>query len=178
MLEKNILLKKPSTKFLHVAPEKCFEKKIENALGDSYITADLFRTTTKVQMDITNIQFPDSYFDTILCNHVLEHVLDDKKAIQEFFRVLKKDGQAIITVPTYNHQTYEDPSITTPAARLIAFGQEDHVRKCGYDYINRLKSAGFLVELIKANNLANEKNIVRLGLTAASGEIYYCTAVK
>lgn len=179
LLQKNLtLLKKSSTKFLHIAPEKCFEQRIEKALGDGYITADLYNTNTKVQMDITDIQYPDNYFDVVLCNHVLEHIIDDKKAMREFYRVLKNDGCAIITVPIYNHTTYEDSSIISPEARLIAFDQEDHVRKCGYDYIDRIKDAGFLVQVIRPSDLANEKDILRLGLTIASGEIYCCTTIK
>lgn len=77
-------------KMLHVAPESCFEPALKEKLGENYITADLVNPLAMVRMDVTDIQYPDEYFDIIYCNHVLEHVQDDKKAMREFFRVLKK----------------------------------------------------------------------------------------
>ncbi|MCL4743728.1 class I SAM-dependent methyltransferase [Candidatus Kuenenia sp.] len=127
-------------------------------------------------MDITNIQYPDQSFDVIYCSHVLEHVDDDKQAMREFFRVLKNSGWAILLVPFTSEKTYEDPSIIEPAKRLKAFGQEDHVRRYGSDYVDRLREAGFIVKVTNVNDLVNGDEAVRMGLTPASGEIYYyCT---
>ena len=98
-------------------------------------------------MDITDIPFEKDTFDFILCNHVLEHVPDDKLAMSELYRVMKKGGNGIFQVPIdYGRATtYEDWTITTPEERKKAFGQHDHVRWYGQDYKLRLHEAGFSV---------------------------------
>jgi len=160
---------------LHIAPESCFESKFKERLGDNYLTADLFNPRAMVKMDITNIEYADGSFDVIYCSHVLEHVQDDKRAMREFFRVLKNDGWAILLVPITSERTFEDPSIVDPVERLKYFGQKDHVRRYGRDYVDRLREAGFSVEVTKVNDLVQSDEAVRMGLTPASSEIYLCT---
>jgi len=163
-------------KVLHVAPEPCLENRLRERIGVGYITADLFNSRAMVKMDITNIKYPDQSFDVVYCSHVLEHVQDDKQAIREFHRVLKKNGWAILLVPPISSgKTYEDPSIIAPEARLIAFGQKDHVRRYGKDYVDRLREAGFKIEVIEVNDIAAENEAILMGLTLSCGEIYYCT---
>ena len=162
-------------KTLHFAPEGCFESRFKERLGDNYVTADLFSPGAMVKMDITNIEYPDRSFDVVYCSHVFEHVQDDKKAMRECLRVLKNDGWAILLVPLSGEKTLEDPSIVEPSERLRAFGQEDHVRSYGSDYVDRLREAGFRVEVTKVNDLVQSDDARRMGLTRASGEIYYCT---
>ena len=162
-------------KMLHVAPESCLEPMFRKQLGDDYLSADLFNPLAMVKMDITDIQYPDESFDVIYCSHVLEHVDDDRKAMSEFRRVLKSDGWAILLVPIFGETTYEDPSIVDPAERLKHFGQEDHVRQYGRDYVDRLRDAGFSVSVAEASELCQESDVVQMGLTPASGEIFFCT---
>ena len=164
-----------SKRMLHVAPEPCFDSRFKGLLYDDYLTADLFNPRAMVKMDITDIQYPDQSFDVIYCSHVLEHVQDDKQAMREFYRVLKKRGWAILNVPISSKKTFEDPSITDPKERLKAFGQEDHLRRYGPDYVDRLRDAGFTVKIIKVSDIVDDKKAEKMGLTAASGEIYYCT---
>lgn len=164
-----------SKNMLHVAPEPCLESIFKDQLVDNYLTADLFDPRAMVKMDICDIQYSDNVFDVIYCSHVLEHVVDDKKAMREFFRVLKYGGWAILNVPITREKTYEDSSIVDPEERLKAFGQEDHVRCYGKDYVQRLRDSGFYVQITKVVDLANSDELVRMGLTPASGEIYYCT---
>jgi SAM-dependent methyltransferase len=169
-------------KILHVAAEPCFEKRFKNIFGKNYITADLYNPDSMVKMDVTDIRYPDESFDIIICNHVLEHVPDDIKAMGEFYRVLKKNGWAVLLVPIADmDKTYEDFSITTETGRLKAFGQGDHVRKYGRDYIDRLKFVGFNVTVIKRGELASEEEINRMCLNEnseiwgfAGTEIFYC----
>jgi len=163
-------------RMLHVAAEPCFQSRLKKELGSGYLTADLFNSAAMVKMDVCNIQYADQSFDVIYCSHVLEHVLDDKQAMREFFRVLKNDGWAILLVPIGGEKTFEDPSIVDPKERFKAFGQEDHVRLYGPDYIDRLREVGFAVEKTEVSDLASGDEAVRMGLTIpASGEIYYCT---
>jgi len=126
-------------------------------------------------MDITDIQYPDKTFDVIYCSHVLEHITDDKGAIREFYRVLKSDGWAILLVPITADKTFEDPSVTDQAERLKLFGQEDHVRRYGPDYVERLEEAGFNVKVTYPSDLLQIEDITRMGITNAAGAIYYCT---
>lgn len=163
-------------RILHVAPEKCFESKLQSRFGQNYITADLLDPHVMVKMDITDIQYPDESFDVIYCSHVLEHVEEDKRAMREFYRVLKQSGWAILLVPITADKTIEDPSIVEPAERLKAFGQENHVRRYGLDYLDRLQEAGFKVKVSNVADVFDKNDAVYMGLTAG-GAIYYCTKV-
>jgi SAM-dependent methyltransferase len=146
---------------LHIAPEACFIKRFEKQHGDRYITADIESPLAKVKMDIHTIPFPEKTFDVVLCNHVLEHVDNDIKAMSEISRVLKPGGFAIMQVPFFNpvpDMTIEDPTITDARAREKAFGQDDHVRKYGKDYPQRIERAGLkAVEDHFVNELSEEK---------------------
>lgn len=130
---------------LHIAPEACFIPRFEKQHGDQYITADIESPLAKVKMDIHDIPFPENTFDVVLCNHVLEHVRDDIRAMSEIRRVLKPGGFAILQIPFFKPvqvKTFEDPSITDPKEREKIFGQDDHVRKYGMDYPQRIERAG------------------------------------
>jgi len=162
-------------KMLHVAPEKAFTNRLKKMLGEGYLTSDLFDPHAMVKMDITYIEYPDQYFDVIYCSHVLEHVQDDKKAMREFYRTLKSSGWAILIVPITTSVTFEDPTIVDPSERLRVFGQKDHVRKYGQDFVDRLREAGFKVEITNYDELVPSNEMIRMGLTPISGDIYYCT---
>lgn len=113
-----------------------------------YITADIESPLAKLKMDIHEIPLEDNSIDVIFCNHVLEHVEDDIKALNEIKRVLKPNGWAILQIPFFyplRDKTYEDKSIIDPKEREKAFGQDDHVRMYGKDYGERLASVGFEV---------------------------------
>lgn len=160
--------------FLHVAPEACLRPYFRQLVGQGYLTADMFADNVDVKMDISEIQFPDQYFDAIYCSHVLEHVPDDRRAMREFARVLKPGGWAILLVPISREKTYEDLSIRTPEARRIAFGQADHVRIYGNDYMDRLVESGFKVKKICLEDFLSPQKIRTYGLGSASGDIFLC----
>ena len=134
-------------KLLHVAPEYCFINRFEALKNLDYITADIESPLAKVKMDIHHIPFEEAVFDVTFCNHVMEHVTDDLRAMQELHRILKPGGWAIIQSPLdpRHETTLEDPTITSPQDRLKHYWQEDHLRLYGLDYKNRLEKAGFLV---------------------------------
>jgi len=136
-------------KVLHIAPEQAFFKKFKRLKNLNYITADLYSPIVDVKADILNLPFPDESFDVIFCNHVLEHIEDDRKAMAELYRVMKKGGWGIFQIPLKNKMetTYEDFSITDPKERQKHFGQYDHVRWYGMDYFSRLQQAGFTTEI-------------------------------
>ena len=133
---------------LHVAPELCYMDRFEAMDNLDYITGDIESPLAKVKMDIHDIPFDDNHFDVCFCNHVMEHVADDIKAMSEIKRVLKPGGWAIIQIPHIDpvpEVTLEDPSITDPKERERVYGQDDHVRLYGRDYGDRLRRAGFAV---------------------------------
>jgi len=159
---------------LHIAPEPCFMKRFEKQHGDKYITADIESPLAKVKMDIHQIPFGENHFDVVLCNHVLEHVQDDIKAMSEIYRVLKPGGWAIMQVPFFSPVpdiTFEDMSITHPREREKIFGQDDHVRKFGLDYPARIERAGLKSEASSFASMLPDSTSQRLGLQ--KGEVLY-----
>ena len=134
-------------KVLDIAPMDCLQRKFQAMPNLDYVSVDLELPIAMVKMDITDMQFPDNYFDCIICYHVFEHIPDDRKAMKEIFRVLKPDGWAILQVPILMEKTFEDPNITTPKEREKVFGQRDHVRIYGLDYKDRLEGVGFAVKV-------------------------------
>lgn len=158
--EKNIFAH-PQTRVIHIAPEmvladKFFEANFTNySCGDFYAEGQHANYPNFVkQMDIQNLPFKDGSFNVVICNHVLEHVQDDRKSMQEIFRVLCKGGWSILQVPISPilEKTIENPSITDGQMLEKLFGQKDHVRLYGMDYVSRLESCGFNVECIKLAN--------------------------
>ena len=162
-------------KVLHIAPEHCFISRFEKNKNLDYITADIESPLAKVKMDVHAIPFEDNTFDVAFCNHVMEHVTDDIKAMSEIRRVLKPGGWAIIQSPlTENLEvTFEDPSITDFAERERIFGQNDHVRNYGKDYGRRLEKAGFTVSEDKYVMEMDPKLVQRYALPA-NEIIYFC----
>ena len=147
IMHRTDLLQRPA-RLLHVAPEPQLSAVLQQSPHLDYLSADLYEKNVMVEMDITDIAYPDASFDVIICNHVLEHILEDARAMRELFRVLAPGGWAILQVPISEKLsiTLENPSIVTPEARARAFGQEDHVRiYARRDYIKRLRAAGFQV---------------------------------
>jgi len=137
-------------KVLHFAPEQAFYRRFKKMKNLTYTTTDLNSPIADVKADICNLPFEDNAFDFIFCNHVLEHIPDDTKAMHELFRVLAPGGTAIIQVPyeADRKETFEDNSITDPRERARIFGQYDHVRVYGMDYFNKLADVGFIVSAV------------------------------
>lgn len=141
-------------------------KRFGKTLGDNYITADLESPLAKVKMDVQDIPFGDNEFDVIFCNHILEHVEDDRRAMREMYRVMRPGGWGIMLSPVTpgKQATYEDSSITSPEGRAAAFGQHDHMREYGEDYIDRLAEAGFEVEAVDYASVLPPEHVARYGL--------------
>ena len=170
---------KDNLKLLHVAPEYCFIDRFERLKNIDYVTADIESPLAKVKMDIHQIPFEANTFDVAFCNHVMEHVDDDIKAMSELYRVLKPGGWAIIQSPQdwSRATTFEDPSITDPKERERLFWQDDHVRLFGRDYGQRLEKGGFKVteDRFVMDELSKEE-AKRFALPG-SEIIYFCQKV-
>ena len=146
------LFANPSHYVLHIAPEPELSVKCAQAQLARYVCGDLAGDGQRVQaVDVTALPYPDASFDLVICNHVLEHVSDDATAMRELCRVLKPKGVAILQVPisANSSATDEDPSIADPREQERRFGQPDHVRLYGQDYVQRLTAAGFTVTRLR-----------------------------
>lgn len=146
VLERATSVLEQRQRVLHIAPEPALRRWLAQHASIDYVNADLMRRDVDMQLDITRMDLPDGSFDGIICSHVLEHVDNDIRALQECARVLRPGGWALLNVPCEpgRELTYEDRSITTEAGRLAAFGQNDHVRIYGRaDFLSRVRHAGF-----------------------------------
>ena len=153
---------------LHVAPEPALAPKFRAIPGLDYLSGDLDPAAAMVQMDITDIRYPDNSFDVIYCSHVLEHVPDDRRAMRELARVLKPGGWAVLAVPLREHAlaTFEDPTITDPKNRDRFFGQSDHVRwYSASDFQRRLEESGFSVTVDRFAEQFSDELVSRHGLS-------------
>jgi SAM-dependent methyltransferase len=168
---------------LHLAPEPGLRRALLAVPGVRWTGGDLEPDDPGVEaMDVSALPFEDATFDLVLCSHVLEHVPDDARAMRELRRVLRPGGRAILQQPVDEAaaRTREDPG-SPPAERLRAFGQEDHVRVYGRDFADRLRSAGFAVEVDRCLDALDEPTIARHGLRPAgepdplrSSDVYVC----
>ncbi|MEZ4797361.1 MAG: methyltransferase domain-containing protein [Flavobacteriaceae bacterium] len=158
-------------KVLHFAPEQAFYKRFRKMKNLDYVTTDLNSPLADVKADICDLPFKDNEFDVIFCNHVLEHIPDDTKAMQELYRILKVGGFGIFQIPQDLDRatTFEDDSITDKKERAKIFGQYDHVRIYGRDYFDKLRSVGFKVEEVDYTARLSEDDIIKYCL--AKGEI-------
>ena len=157
---------KAKLKVLHFAPESALMNRFKKLKNISYDTIDLNSPIADIKADICDLPFLDNSYDFILCNHVLEHVIDDDKAMRELYRVLKKNGLGIFQVPIdYNRDTtFEDFSVTNKRERNKLFGQYDHVRIYGLDFFDRLQKAGFSVERCEYTSKFSKEDIIKFCL--------------
>lgn len=170
-LQKETSFFSENLKVLHFAPEQAFYKRFKNMSNLDYVTTDLNSPLADVKADICNLPFKDNEFDIILCNHVLEHIPDDTKAMQELYRVLKVGGMGILQIPQDlgRKKTFEDNSITDKKKRAEIFGQYDHVRVYGRDYFEKLRDIGFTVKEVDYTKTLPDEKINKYCL--AKGEI-------
>jgi hypothetical protein len=143
---------------LHFAPEGRLEK-FARGVAASYVSADFLRENVDVKLDMCAMtSIPDGTFDLVIACDVLEHVPDDTLALREVRRVLSPGGWVILTVPQKDDllTKYEDCTITTPAARLAAYGQNDHLRIYGDDFGTFVSGEGFEVKTVDESDFDTE----------------------
>lgn len=140
-------------RMLHIAPEVALMRKMRKMYAstpDRYVTADLESPLADMHFDIQHIPLADESFDVVIANHIMEHVEDDHQAMCELYRIVRRGGWGVILSPIDESraETFEDDSITDEKERTRIFGQYDHRRIYGRDYAERLRRAGFEVEVI------------------------------
>lgn len=138
-------------KVLHFSPSRSVYRLLNKNANITYFSTDYEdEFLADYRYDITQIPLENNFFDLIICYHILEHIEDDKKAMEELHRVLKVDGTCIIQTPFKDGDIYEDFSKKSAKERLEAFGQEDHVRIYSVEGLQkRLKENGFINVAIK-----------------------------
>lgn len=143
---------------LHFSPSRNIYRKLKKRSDINYVTSDYEdEFIADYRFDITNIDQKDASFDTIICFHVLEHIPDDSKAMQELYRVIKSGGNVLIQTPFKTGEIYEDERITSEADRLKHFGQEDHVRVYSPEGLKtRLIQVGFSVKVLSFSPQEND----------------------
>lgn len=151
---------------LHFAPERQLRDRIRMA-SKKYVTADYDRGDCDLKLDMSSMpSVEDSSFDVAIACDVLEHVPDDLAAMKELHRILRPNGVAILSIPQMDPPaiTDADSSVTDPKERERRFGQKDHVRMYGDDFIDRLSATGFSVTTVTENDFTSG-HVSRMGLT-------------
>lgn len=164
-------------KLLHIAPEDSLKKIFQNHKNIEYVNGDLNPYFADEIIDLTDIQYPNDTFDYIICSHVLGHIPDEKKAVQEMRRVLKPNGIAfVLTLISNDHlSTFENSELFTDEQRLKAYGEKDLVRLHGCDFKKRLSINGFEVQPIDYTQKLKVKTIQRFKVVNTGREtIFKC----
>ena len=157
---------KDHLRVLHFAPEYILQKRFKSLSNIEYISADLFSPLAMIKMDITDIKYQNNFFDMIICSHVLAHVDDDHKGIEELFRILKPAGVAIIQTPIDQNRehTFEEPSAQSFKEREKIYGDGTFVRIYGKNFQSRVESVGFRVIAANYTDELNDETIQKCGL--------------
>ena len=153
------------TRLIHFAPELGLINRFRSILGTNYVTADYSAPGVDINVDLTRLDIEDKAFDVAICFDVLEHIVDDRAAMVELYRILRSGGIAFVSVPwKADRVTDEDPNVTDTEERIRRFGQFDHVRLYGGDVVDRLREAGFDVSVEGPAREFTDSEIARYGL--------------
>ena len=178
----NILKLSPNTQVLDIAPNKATSYIFDRKVYKNYVSIDLDSPVAMFNMDLTDLTFNDDKFDLIICYHVLEHIKNDTKAMEEIYRVLKPNGTAILQVPFSgkNGHTFElnNYDHTNRKMNIKLYGHPGHVRRYGEkDYLAKLKSIGFNVQLDNYVKTFSDVDITKYGLDK-NETLYVCRKIE
>ena len=119
--------------------------------GVTCTTADLY-SDADLRLDIQATGLEDSSYDVVIANHVLEHVDDFRKALQEVHRILRSNGFFICSFPMDPKVDLIDEEIEplSEKERIHRFGQNDHKRVFGMKADKLLNRKGAATPRVKA----------------------------
>ncbi|WP_300809018.1 methyltransferase domain-containing protein [uncultured Acetatifactor sp.] len=164
-------------KILHFAPESAIEKYIRKNAEIDYYSCDIAPGEAMHVVDMTDIPYKDGMFDYVISNHVLEHIQDEEKAVLEIKRVLNRNGKWIFSFPICtDRKTIEDKTISSAEQRIQIYGQKDHVRLYGYDYMERFERYGLNIRKYSPKDILGAALIDKLGLI--EDDVVMIAAVK
>ena len=165
VLENFTDIMKKQCSVLHIAPETPIQKLLNFNTKCDYYAGDIDLDKAEHKIDLTDIQFRDSFFDYVIANHVLEHIERIDIAFSEIKRVLKPDGKLIVSFPIcMDIKTKEDKSITQPEDRLKEYGQVDHVRLFGCDYKEQIEKLGLRADVKSPRDILADDIIKKYGM--------------
>jgi len=166
MIERGRLRLPEGGAILHMAPnEASLVGRFRRAARD-YVPADLdpsrYQVTGVTRVDLMNIA-ENARFELFYASHVMEHVPDDAHVLREIWRALKPGGEAWLIVPLWDRPTEDGAPGMSAAERERRFGQWDHVRQYGPDFADRIRAAGFDLDIVRAADCPAE-DIARMAL--------------
>ena len=155
----NTAFLKEGINVLDFSPSRSLYRVFKKTAGIRYTSTDISGDfLSDFQYNIKDLHIENDTYDLIICFHILEHIDDDNKAMQEIFRILKKSGTCIIQTPFKEGDIYEDSSINKEIDRLKHFGQEDHVRIYSANGLKvRLEQCGFIVTIKEFTDPENNR---------------------
>jgi predicted SAM-dependent methyltransferase len=158
-LKKNGFLQRSGLKVLHVAPHVSIESKLREIFGEGYMTCDLVRNGVDLRLDLTAMTFKDNAFDLIIMNHVLEHIHEDKKALNELNRILAVNGCLHLMVQINRSSRITRYHPADLAKPLSEFGPQDHIRLYAWDIVKKLEKCGFATQVVEYSKLLSKEQL-------------------
>ncbi len=157
---------------LYIAPDKRLIKKISDnknlIIGDIDTARYQKLNIETIYCDLINMNIPDNSIEILVANHVLEHIIDYRKALLSIYNVLKSDGFAILQTPyspvIYNH--FEDPFINTPELRETYYGDAKHVRIFGMRFFEELNEQGFELHIFSHSQVLEKYDSENYGVNS------------
>lgn len=125
-------------------------------IDNNYISQTKESVNGQVKVGIGDIEigsyfFGSQKFDSIICLNVLEHINDDKKALENLYKLLKADGFLILLVPSHQFLFGQIDKSIGHIRRYSKKDLEDHLKGIGFKLIkskrlNFLGGIGWFIE--------------------------------
>lgn len=93
--------------------------------------------------DAQNIPASDESFDSVISTQTLEHLPNPRQAVKEFYRVIKKGGYCLATVPFFN-DIHEEPH---DYWRFTNFALEKIFKEAGFKVVEIERTGGFFTTI-------------------------------